>query len=88
MSFATVSSNKAFGGTQGVYSHRSEETGTDMTFSVFVPDHAPGEKLPVLAQITVPRVSPMILQEHPLVQEIAVLLQLGHELSPGMMLQK
>ena len=48
MSFATVSSNKAFGGTQGVYSHRSEETGTDMTFSVFVPDHAPGEKLPVL----------------------------------------
>ena len=44
----TVSSNRSHGGTQGVYSHASRETGTAMTFSVFVPDHAPGEKLPVL----------------------------------------
>lgn len=48
MTIETVSTNKAFGGTQGVYSHASAETGTPMTFSVFVPDHAPGAKLPVL----------------------------------------
>jgi len=44
----TVSTNKSFGGTQGVYKHASTATGTEMTFSVFVPDHAPGAKLPVL----------------------------------------
>jgi len=44
----TVSRNKAFGGTQGVYRHESAETGTPMTFAVYVPDHAPGTKLPVL----------------------------------------
>ena len=43
-----VSANRAHGGTQGVYSHHSEVTGSLMTFSVFVPDHAPGTKLPVL----------------------------------------
>ncbi|WFL76430.1 S-formylglutathione hydrolase [Altererythrobacter arenosus] len=48
MALETVSENKAFGGVQGVYSHASEETGTDMTFSVFVPDRASGAKLPVL----------------------------------------
>jgi S-formylglutathione hydrolase len=48
MSFATVSTNKAHGGTQGVYRHASVETGTDMTFSVFVPDHAEGAAVPVL----------------------------------------
>ena len=44
----TVSTNRVHGGTQGVYRHASAETGTEMTFSVFVPDHAPGAKLPVL----------------------------------------
>jgi len=44
----TLSTNRAHGGTQGVYRHASTETGTEMTFSVFVPDHAAGEKLPVL----------------------------------------
>lgn len=44
----TLSTNKSFGGTQGVYKHASGATGTEMTFSVFVPDHAPGAKLPVL----------------------------------------
>ncbi len=44
----TVSINRSHGGTQGVYSHQSASTGTPMTFSVFVPDHAPGTKLPVL----------------------------------------
>lgn len=44
----TVGTNRSHGGTQGVYRHASAETGTEMTFSVFVPDHAPGAKLPVL----------------------------------------
>ena len=43
-----VSAWKAHGGTQGVYTHASAETGTAMTVAVFVPDHAPGAKLPVL----------------------------------------
>ncbi|HEX8057180.1 MAG TPA: S-formylglutathione hydrolase [Novosphingobium sp.] len=43
-----VSAWKSHGGTQGVYVHQSAETGTEMTFSVFVPDHQQGEKLPVL----------------------------------------
>jgi S-formylglutathione hydrolase len=43
-----VSANRSHGGVQGVYTHVSTETGTPMTFSVFVPDHAPGAKLPVL----------------------------------------
>ena len=43
-----VSTNRSHGGTQGVYTHQSSATGTAMTFSVFVPDHAPGTKLPVL----------------------------------------
>ncbi len=43
-----VSTNRAHGGTQGVYTHQSSATGTMMTFSVFVPDHAEGASLPVL----------------------------------------
>ncbi len=43
-----VSTNRSHGGTQGVYTHQSAATGTPMTFSVFVPDHEPGTKLPVL----------------------------------------
>ncbi|ORE97185.1 S-formylglutathione hydrolase [Aurantimonas sp. 22II-16-19i] len=44
----TVSTNTAHGGVQGVYRHASKETGTEMTFSVFVPPHAAGAKLPVV----------------------------------------
>lgn len=48
----TLSTNRSFGGVQGVYSHASAETGTEMTFSVYLPPHAdtlePGETLPVL----------------------------------------
>lgn len=44
----TVSQTRSHGGTQGVYRHASAATGTDMTFAVFVPPHAPGERLPVL----------------------------------------
>ncbi|MXO89218.1 S-formylglutathione hydrolase [Pontixanthobacter aquaemixtae] len=48
----TVSENRAFGGVQGVYSHASTETGTGMTFSVYVPPHEAGAKLPVLWYIS------------------------------------
>jgi S-formylglutathione hydrolase len=44
----TVSATRAHGGTQGVYTHASARTGTDMTFSVYVPPHAPGVRLPVV----------------------------------------
>jgi S-formylglutathione hydrolase len=46
----TVSTTRSFGGTQGVYRHSSRETGTDMTFAVYLPPQAeaPGAKLPVL----------------------------------------
>ena len=44
----TVSTVRAHGGTQGVYKHASSATGTEMVFSVFVPDHAEGVKLPVV----------------------------------------
>ncbi|MGB3377190.1 MAG: S-formylglutathione hydrolase [Allopontixanthobacter sediminis] len=48
----TLSTNRSFGGVQGVYSHASAETGTEMTFSVYVPPQAadlePAAKLPVL----------------------------------------
>ena len=43
-----VSEVLAHGGVQGVYRHRSTATGTAMTFSVFVPRHEEGERLPVL----------------------------------------
>ncbi|MEL7686958.1 S-formylglutathione hydrolase [Citromicrobium bathyomarinum] len=48
MTTETLSENKAFGGTQGVYRHASRATGTDMTFSVFVPPQAEHGPCPVL----------------------------------------
>jgi len=48
VSLETVSEAKSFGGRQSVHKHRSAATGTEMTFAVFVPDHSPGTKLPVL----------------------------------------
>ena len=44
----TVSEVRSHGGVQGVYRHASAATHTDMVFSVFVPDHEPGERLPLL----------------------------------------
>ncbi|HEX5184220.1 MAG TPA: S-formylglutathione hydrolase [Allosphingosinicella sp.] len=45
----TVSRVKSFGGTQGVYRHRSRETGTEMNFAVYLPPQAAaGAKLPML----------------------------------------
>ena len=48
MTLDTVSTNLAFGGVQGVYKHASTATGTEMTFSVFVPAHEEGTVLPVV----------------------------------------
>jgi S-formylglutathione hydrolase len=48
MTLKTVSLNKSHGGMQGVYRHASGETRTDMTFSVYVPPHQDGAKLPVV----------------------------------------
>ena len=48
MTIDTMSTNMAFGGVQGVYRHASTATGTDMTFSVYVPPHAEGERLPIV----------------------------------------
>src|SRR6476661_5370948 len=48
MTMQTISLNKSHGGVQGVYKHASRETGTDMTFSVYVPPHPDGAKLPVV----------------------------------------
>jgi S-formylglutathione hydrolase len=44
----TISTSKAYGGTQGVYRHASTATGTDMSFAVYVPPHDDGARLPVL----------------------------------------
>jgi S-formylglutathione hydrolase len=43
-----VSENRCFGGTQGVYRHRSEETRCDMRVAVFLPPLARFQRVPVL----------------------------------------
>lgn len=48
MTLELVSSWRSHGGTQGVYRHASSATGTDMVFSVFVPDTATDRTMPVL----------------------------------------
>ena len=49
MTLEVESTNRSHGATQGVYRHASRETGTPMTFSVFVPPQAEaGAKLPVV----------------------------------------
>src|ERR1700761_6932089 len=44
----TVSTSRCFGGTQGVYRHASRETGTPMTFSVFLPPQSEQQACPVV----------------------------------------
>ena len=48
MRLEKLSAAKAHDGTQSVYRHSSAATGTDMTFSIFVPAHDEGERLPVV----------------------------------------
>jgi S-formylglutathione hydrolase len=44
----TLSESRAYGGVQGVYSHASEETGTDMTFGLFLPAETEDGPVPLL----------------------------------------
>lgn len=44
----TISENRCYGGVQGVYSHASQATGTDMTFGLFLPAEAEVGPVPVL----------------------------------------
>ncbi|KHQ50554.1 S-formylglutathione hydrolase [Mameliella alba] len=44
----TVSENKCFGGTQGVYTHASDACKCDMTFGLFLPEEAAHVPVPVL----------------------------------------
>ncbi|MFK7944375.1 MAG: S-formylglutathione hydrolase [Paracoccaceae bacterium] len=44
----TVSENRAFGGIQGVYTHKASTTGCDMTFAVYLPPDAEEIEVPCL----------------------------------------
>ena len=44
----TLSTDKSFGGVQGVYRHSSSVTGCDMTFAVYLPPQAEDGPVPVL----------------------------------------
>ena len=48
MTITTISQNKNFAGTQGVYSHASTATGTTMRFGVYLPPAAAQGPVPVL----------------------------------------
>jgi S-formylglutathione hydrolase len=48
MTLQTLSLNRSYGSTQGVYRHKSLTTQTDMTFLVFMPAHREGAKLPAV----------------------------------------
>ena len=44
----TLSENRCFGGTQGVYKHASSATSCDMTFGLFLPQEAQEGPVPIL----------------------------------------
>ena len=48
MTLKTISQNKSFGGTQGVFSHDASETGCPMRFGVYLPPAAQAGPVPVL----------------------------------------
>jgi len=48
MTLTIVSEQKAFGGTQGVYTHKARQTVCDMEFSVYMPPDAANGPVPVL----------------------------------------
>jgi S-formylglutathione hydrolase len=52
MTIETVSTARAFGGVQGVYKHQSTSTGTEMTFSVFLPPQAEQGPRPVVTYLS------------------------------------
>ncbi|NKW91858.1 S-formylglutathione hydrolase [Rhodobacteraceae bacterium R_SAG9] len=43
-----ISENRAFGGTQGVYTHNAHSTRCDMTFGLFLPEEAQTGPVPVI----------------------------------------
>ncbi len=65
-----ISTNKSFGGEQGVYIHTSSSTNTDMTFAVYVPPQAKERPVPVfwfLSGLTCTHENAMVkagMQEH------------------------
>ncbi|GMS78549.1 hypothetical protein PENTCL1PPCAC_724, partial [Pristionchus entomophagus] len=52
MATVQVSASRAFKGTQYVFKHKSTSVSCEMTFGVYVPDHAAGEKLPGLLYLS------------------------------------
>ena len=48
MTIETISENRAFGGVQGIYGHRSRTLDCDMRVSVFIPPQAESGHCPVL----------------------------------------
>lgn len=48
MNLKHISTSRCYAGEQQVWRHDSTSTGTPMTFAVYVPDHEPGAKLPVI----------------------------------------
>jgi S-formylglutathione hydrolase len=52
MTLQTVSLNRSYGGSQGVYRHASQETQTQMTFSVYVPPHPESTKLAAVCYLS------------------------------------
>lgn len=66
----TLTENKSFGGEQGVYTHASSSTKTDMTFAVYVPPQAQKSPVPVfwfLSGLTCSHENAMVkagMQEH------------------------
>jgi S-formylglutathione hydrolase len=52
MSLDRISAHACFGGTQGIYRHRSTSTGTDMEVAVYVPPQAADGPLPVLTYLS------------------------------------
>ena len=48
MSLTTVMEKRCFGGVQGIYSHRSDSTGTEMRFALYRPPQAENGPVPTL----------------------------------------
>lgn len=52
MAFEVLARHRAQGGTQGVYAHRSEATGTRMEFSLFLPPQAEAGPVPLVTYLS------------------------------------
>ena len=52
MTIETISEAKSHGGVQGVYRHQSRETGTAMTFALFLPPQAERGPVPLLTYLS------------------------------------